>query len=105
MATAKTRKRAAAQTNSQPKKAQSRAKTTPAPKPIVTLAVDIGGTGTKTMKLAENGESISERVRDETPQPATPRSGSGAIRSRRSWFRPATTSSLRKTGWRASGAT
>jgi polyphosphate glucokinase len=72
MATAKTSKRAGAQTSSQPKKAQSRAKRAPEPKPIVTLAVDIGGTGTKTMLLDEKGEPISERVRDETPQPATP---------------------------------
>jgi polyphosphate glucokinase len=42
------------------------------PKPIITLAVDIGGTGTKTMLLDETGQSISERLRDETPHPATP---------------------------------
>ena len=72
MATAKTTKRAAAQTTSKARNAPSRAKQAPAPKPTVTLAVDIGGTGTKTMMLDESGESISERVRDETPQPATP---------------------------------
>jgi len=44
----------------------------PIPKPIITLAADIGGTGTKTMLLDETGTSISERLRDETPQPATP---------------------------------
>jgi polyphosphate glucokinase len=42
------------------------------PKHVVTLAVDIGGTGTKTMLLDEQGQPISERLRDETPQPATP---------------------------------
>lgn len=42
------------------------------PKPTITLAVDIGGTGTKTMLLDETGQPVSERIRDETPQPATP---------------------------------
>jgi polyphosphate glucokinase len=37
-----------------------------------TLAVDIGGTGTKTMLLDKSGTPISERLRDETPHPATP---------------------------------
>jgi polyphosphate glucokinase len=48
------------------------AKASKSPKPVVTLAVDIGGTGTKTMLLDETGKPISERVRDETPRPATP---------------------------------
>jgi polyphosphate glucokinase len=81
MATPKTSKRAAAPAKAAAKKAPAKAapakKTAPAkkaaePKPIVTLAVDIGGTGTKTMLLDETGTAISERVRDETPQPATP---------------------------------
>ena len=43
-----------------------------APKPLITLAVDIGGTGVKTMLLDEAGNPLSERLRDETPKPAEP---------------------------------
>jgi polyphosphate glucokinase len=42
------------------------------PKPVVTLAVDIGGTGIKTMMLDEAGKPLGERLRDETPHPALP---------------------------------
>ncbi len=52
-----------------PKKAPAKAQ---GPKPLVTLAVDIGGTGTKTMLLDKSGQPTSERLRDETPHPATP---------------------------------
>ncbi|MEM9218156.1 MAG: ROK family protein [Cyanobacteria bacterium P01_F01_bin.150] len=37
-----------------------------------TLAVDIGGSGTKVIVLDEAGERLTERSRVETPQPATP---------------------------------
>jgi polyphosphate glucokinase len=37
-----------------------------------TLSIDIGGSGIKVMVLDENGASISERVRLDTPQPPTP---------------------------------
>lgn len=37
-----------------------------------TLAVDIGGSGTKVIVLDEAGEKLTERARVETPQPATP---------------------------------
>lgn len=37
-----------------------------------TLAVDIGGTGIKAMRLDARGRAISERVREKTPRPATP---------------------------------
>lgn len=37
-----------------------------------TLCIDIGGTGIKTMVLDESGKPLGERVRIETPQPATP---------------------------------
>ena len=37
-----------------------------------TLAIDIGGTGLKASVLDENGEMLTERVRVETPQPASP---------------------------------
>ena len=39
----------------------------------MTLAVDIGGTGIKLMLLDASGRAASERVREKTPQPATPR--------------------------------
>lgn len=38
----------------------------------ITLAVDVGGTGIKVMLLDENGKPKTERVRAETPDPATP---------------------------------
>lgn len=37
-----------------------------------TLAIDIGGTGLKALVLDERGEKLTERVRVETPKPATP---------------------------------
>lgn len=37
-----------------------------------TLAIDIGGTGLKALVLDEHGEMLTERVRVETPRPATP---------------------------------
>ena len=37
-----------------------------------TLAVDIGGSGTKVIVLDEAGEKLTERARVETPRPATP---------------------------------
>ena len=42
------------------------------PKPVRTLAVDIGGTGIKSMILDEKGTPLTERLREETPQPAVP---------------------------------
>lgn len=38
----------------------------------VTLAIDIGGSGLKCMLVAPNKKPLSERIRVETPQPATP---------------------------------
>ncbi|MGC2656804.1 MAG: ROK family protein [Bryobacteraceae bacterium] len=38
----------------------------------ITLAIDIGGTGIKMMALDAVGRPLGERVRAETPQPATP---------------------------------
>lgn len=40
---------------------------------ILTLAVDIGGSGIKIMLLDDSGEPISDRKRLKTPQPATPK--------------------------------
>lgn len=42
------------------------------PKPVRTLAVDIGGTGIKSMILDESGTPLTERLREATPQPAVP---------------------------------
>ncbi len=45
------------------------------PKPldkVVTLAIDIGGTGIKGILLDYTGKTITERERVDTPQPATP---------------------------------
>jgi polyphosphate glucokinase len=39
----------------------------------ITLSIDIGGTGIKAMRLDRQGRPISERERDKTPHPATPR--------------------------------
>ena len=39
---------------------------------ILTLAVDIGGSGIKVMVLDDLGEPISDRARLKTPQPPTP---------------------------------
>ena len=42
------------------------------PAGVRTLAVDIGGTGLKALVLDERGDRLTERVRVETPHPATP---------------------------------
>jgi polyphosphate glucokinase len=41
-------------------------------KAAITFAIDVGGTGVKGLLLDERGKPISERIRVETPQPATP---------------------------------
>jgi polyphosphate glucokinase len=38
-----------------------------------TLCIDIGGTGIKTLVLDDAGKGVGERLRVETPRPATPR--------------------------------
>jgi predicted NBD/HSP70 family sugar kinase len=45
------------------------------PKPPTprTLCIDIGGTGVKALVLDAAGEPLTDRVRVETPRPATPR--------------------------------
>lgn len=67
-------KAVAAKAGAKPRgKRASAAAHTPSPNPpTITLAVDIGGTGTKTMRLDESGTPLDERLRDETPHPATP---------------------------------
>jgi polyphosphate glucokinase len=44
-----------------------------------TLCVDVGGTGIKTLVLDAGGKPVTERLRVETPRPATPRALRGAI--------------------------
>jgi len=46
---------------------------------ITTLAIDIGGTGLKALLLDAKGTAITERVRIETPRPATPSSVVDAV--------------------------
>jgi polyphosphate glucokinase len=41
-------------------------------KDVITLAIDVGGTGVKGLLLDGKGKPISEREREDTPQPATP---------------------------------
>ena len=45
-----------------------------------TLAIDIGGTGVKAMLLDASGNSLSDRLRVKTPQPATPKNVLSAIK-------------------------
>ena len=42
------------------------------PRPVRTLAVDIGGTGIKALVLSATGKPLTERARVKTPRPATP---------------------------------
>jgi polyphosphate glucokinase len=42
------------------------------PRPVRTLAVDIGGTGIKALVLSTTGKPLTERSRIKTPRPATP---------------------------------
>jgi len=41
-------------------------------KPLITLAIDIGGTGLKMLCLDAEGKPITDRLRVETPDPPTP---------------------------------
>jgi polyphosphate glucokinase len=55
-------------------KAKARAKAGP-----ITLAIDIGGSGVKALLLDAKGKAITERIRVETPRPATPAAVTRAI--------------------------
>ena len=46
-----------------------------------TLSIDIGGTGVKAMIVGDGGVPLTERVRVETPRPATPQAVLGALRA------------------------
>jgi polyphosphate glucokinase len=50
-----------------------------APRQVRTLCVDIGGTGIKTIVLNEAGKPVTERLRVDTPRPASPAAVIGAI--------------------------
>lgn len=79
-------------TKTSPRKNQSRrtkrvpvaqpaaAAATPAPSPIRTLVIDIGGTGIKALVVNEIGEPVGERVRLPTPRRNTPQEVMKAIR-------------------------
>lgn len=56
------------------KKSAPAATEAPSPKgqAVKTLAVDIGGSGVKTMLLDEHGKPLTERLRAKTPNPSTP---------------------------------
>jgi polyphosphate glucokinase len=45
----------------------------------LTLCIDIGGTGIKTLVVAPNGKAVTERLRVDTPRPATPKAVIQAI--------------------------
>jgi polyphosphate glucokinase len=51
----------------------------PASGPVRTLAIDIGGTGLKALVLDARGKPLTERVRVETPRPATSRAVLAAL--------------------------
>jgi len=55
------------------------AKTGTADASPVTLAIDVGGTGLKALLLDPKGGALTERLRVETPRPATPTSVVSAI--------------------------
>lgn len=46
-----------------------------------TLCVDIGGTGIKTLVVDGRGRALTERIRVDTPRPATPRAVLAAIKT------------------------
>lgn len=52
--------------------AETSAQTSSNSETMTTLAVDIGGSGTKVILLDATGQAISERARLKTPSPATP---------------------------------
>src|SRR5437870_2938347 len=52
---------------------KAKAKRSPNSKAAKTLAVDIGGSGVKVMVLSDSGTPLTERTRQDTPQPAKPK--------------------------------
>lgn len=49
-------------------------------KSLLTLSIDIGGTGIKMMVIDEEGKPVTEYIRDLTPKPATPKAVLGLIK-------------------------
>lgn len=49
-------------------------------KNVATLCIDIGGTGLKLMVVSHGGKALTERLRVETPSPATPSAVVGALK-------------------------
>lgn len=47
---------------------------------VATLCIDIGGTGLKLMVVSSGGKALTERLRTETPKPATPSAVLGALK-------------------------
>ncbi len=43
------------------------------PKSAITLAIDIGGSGTKGLLLSPDGKPVTDKIRIPTPQPSTPK--------------------------------
>ena len=56
-----------------PRTGHPRARTTPRASAPRTLCIDVGGTGLKALVVDAGGTPTTERVRVETPRPATPR--------------------------------
>jgi polyphosphate glucokinase len=46
---------------------------------VKTLAIDVGGTGLKALVLSSTGKALTERLRVDTPRPATPRAVVSAL--------------------------
>jgi polyphosphate glucokinase len=55
------------------------ARATTAARSVRTLCIDIGGTGLKAMVVSAQGKPLSERIRIDTPRPATPRAVGAAL--------------------------
>ena len=51
----------------------------PRPKAPKTLAIDIGGSGIKAMLLDDHGTPLTDRLREKTPNPATPKAMTAII--------------------------
>ncbi|HUI84392.1 MAG TPA: ROK family protein [Candidatus Binatia bacterium] len=68
----------AAKTKDQVLRTTPAARTSGTPGPV-TLAIDIGGSGVKTMLLDGQGRPLSDRLRARTPNPATPKAISTII--------------------------
>lgn len=48
---------------------------------LITLAIDIGGTGLKMLRIDSKGKALGERMKELTPRPATPKSVMKCLKS------------------------